>query len=78
MYRGFLFAVGGAALISLPSLIAVALETGPRALGILLDGFGVRAFLGAILTARLRLIFSADHLQSVAAGLIALTMIISL
>lgn len=47
-----------------------------RGLGILLGGFGVRAFLGAILTARLRLIFSADHLQSVAPGLIALTMIV--
>jgi len=75
MFRGLLFAFGGAGLMSLPPIIAQAVGGGPRALGLLLGGFGVGAMLGALLAAQLRLNMTAERLMRAATMGVVITLV---
>lgn len=76
MFRGFLFAFGGASLLALPPIMVLEIGGGPRALGALLGGFGVGAMLGALATARLRLAMTANQVEVAATIVIILAMVV--
>lgn len=76
MLRGFLLAFGCAGLMSLPPVLAVQLQGGPRALGALMSGFGVGAMLGALMTSRLRLAMSIHRLEMFATIVAAASLVV--
>lgn len=75
LIRAFFLAFCAAAALSMPPLVALALDSGPRGLGILLAGFGGGAMIGSLTAATMRERLSTDQLVFANSLLLALALL---